>query len=563
MRWSLVRSSLLALAVWLAASLAGGPAAAQTTPQAQPPSPAVQEPQLPPQLPGNGLDATTAEALERLAAQMTEHRNERDAAARSGDVDAIARIDTQLRELGWQFATLSSRIDVQQFEAPTNHDFDLQQELQQLLKPLLETIKDATEEPRQTSELRARLATLTQRLHLAENAQRAVEKTRDQLPPNSAARAEAQRELDTRWTPLLRTLSRDKLVLDANIRNREEGQKTLLQNVRESLQTFVQSSGVDLVLSVMVFAAVFFGLRFLLDRAMQKKRPARSFFVRVLEVGLQIAVVVAAVAATLVVPYARGDWLLLAVFLVFLLGAGWLVMRTLPQLFEQIRLALNVGGVREGERVLVDGLPYRVVALRVYTRLENPALQGAQLRVPLKFLVDMRSRASGPDEPWFPCEVGDVVRLADGTLGPIRVQTPELVVVDDLLAPRTLPTLAFLAQQPHNLSRGFTVSATFGVDYQHQAAATTTLPQQLAAAVREGLAEAVGTDVQHVLVELANAGSSSLDFAILARFAGSAAPRYRELHRLVQRLLVAAASAHGIVIPFPQLTVHRADEKLA
>lgn len=563
MRRSLLRTSLLALVgcLPLAAGHAQDPAVAPPTAETAPPPQDPQTPQNPPQLPGNGLDATTVEALERLATQLQELRAQRSEAAGRHDADAVARLDAEERELGWQFASLSSRIDVHRFEVPQQGDFDFQKEIEQLIRPLLQTLKDATEEPRLTSELQKRLDDLRSRLQLADAARKAVLRTRDQLPPGSTARAEAERELTTRWKPVVDTLQREMLVLDANIRHRREGEKTLFESVSGALRDFVQSSGVNLVLSVLVFAAVFLGLRYLLDRILQRRRPSRGFPVRMLEVALQIAALVAAIAATLVVPYARGDWLLLAVFLVFLLGAGWLLMHALPQLFEQVRLMLNVGGVREGERILVDGLPYRVDALRVYTRLQNPALQGGQLRVPLKLLVGMRSRAPAPDEPWFPCEVGDVVKLADGTLGPVRLQTPEVVVIDDLLAPRSLPTAAFLAQNPHNLSRGFVVQVRFGLDYAHQAAATSTLPAQLATALREGLGERLDrADVQHVLVELADAGNSALEFLAEVRFAGHAAPRSRPLERLVLQLLVAAATAHGLAIPFPQLTIHRADD---
>ncbi|MEO6594730.1 MAG: hypothetical protein ABIP94_08245 [Planctomycetota bacterium] len=58
-------------------------------------------------------------------------------------------------------------------------------------------------------------------------------------------------------------------------------------------------------------------------------------------------------------------------------------------------------------------------------------------------------------------------------------------------------------------------------------------------------------------VEFAAADSSSLDFAVIAEFAGSAGPRYLELERLLQRLLVDACTQNAWTIPFPQLTVHK------
>ena len=58
---------------------------------------------------------------------------------------------------------------------------------------------------------------------------------------------------------------------------------------------------------------------------------------------MRVVAVMAAVAATLAVLYARGDWLLLPIGVIFLVGAGWVIVKAAPVFFEQIRLILNVG----------------------------------------------------------------------------------------------------------------------------------------------------------------------------------------------------------------------------
>ncbi|MEQ1634227.1 MAG: hypothetical protein ABL997_17740, partial [Planctomycetota bacterium] len=233
--------------------------------------------------------------------------------------------------------------------------------------------------------------------------------------------------------------------------------------------------------------------------------------------------------------------------------------RTLPTLLEQIRLLLNAGAVREGERVLLDGLPYRVDALRLHSRLSNPELQGGVLRVPLKDLVGRASRRSMPDEPWFPCQQGDWVLLGNGVFGPVEVQTPDQVVVRIDGAPRTFKTTEFLAQMPSNLSRGFLLAVTFGIDYRHQEVATTTVPEQLQRALETGLPKVPGgAFATSVMVEFAAASASSLDLQAIVRFSGDAAASYGFLRRGLQRILLDAATEHGLAIPFPQLTIHRA-----
>lgn len=503
------------------------------------------------------VDPTTLAALERLSSLLHDERTARDRARAANDAAGVTAAEQRLRELGWQFAGLAARLDVQDFEAPQKREFQLQKEIEELVKPLLEAIKDATEEPRLIAELKARIESLQQRQRIAEEAQRAVEQTRASLPAGSPAAAEIEHELRDRWRPTIDGLRGEIVVLQARLQARAEGQTSLVEGLSRAARNFVQSSGTSLVLAAITFAAVFFGLRFLLDRLLRRRSPDRGLSLRLVEVGLQAFSVVVAVAATMLVPWLRNDWLLLAVCIVFLIGAGWVVLRTLPQFFEQIRLVLNVGGVREGERILVDGIPYRVDALRLYSRLDNPDLQGGSLRVPIQYLIGKRSRRSAPDEAWFPCRPGDVVALADGTVGAVRTQTPDVVVVDHLGAPRTWPTSAFLQQSPRNLSAGFTVTSTIGIDYRHQKDALTSIPQRLRDTLSQGLAAATAPgELRDVRVEFQAAAPSSLDYVAIAAFAGSAAPRWYELNRRVQAMLVAACTQHGLVIPLPQVAIH-------
>lgn len=501
-----------------------------TTEQAAPqqPSPQQSSPQQtpttsPPQRP---LDATTAEALDRLATVLAERRSERQRAMATPGSPAATELDAEVQKLELQFASLAAQLEVADFEKPTARSFDLQQELEQLIRPLLKTLKDATAGPRQVSDLRGRIEQVGQRLATAEAAKRAVERTRDQLQPDAPARAEAERELAQRWRPLVARLYDELLVLRANLLRLEDDDTSLLGNVTDAVRQFLQSSGLSLLLTVGVFVVVFFGLRALTDRLL-RRRGERGFSLRLLEVLLRILVVVAAIAGALVVPYVRNDWLLLALGIVFLTGAGWVLVRTLPQFFEQMRLLLNVGGVREGERLLVDGLPFRIQALRFYTRLENPDLQGGVLRVPLQFLVGKRSRASGPDEPWFPTRVGEHWGSA-----------------------RSLPTAEFLKLSPRNLSRGFVADAQFVLGRTHEAKALDAVLAQLAAALRADLAQFVPADqIAEVAVVLQNVTPIGFELLATAHCDGASAQHFFALRRRMQHAFVDACRQHGYPLP--------------
>jgi small-conductance mechanosensitive channel len=60
-----------------------------------------------------------------------------------------------------------------------------------------------------------------------------------------------------------------------------------------------------------------------------------------------------------------------------------------------------------------------------------------------------------------------------------------------------------------------------------------------------------------VVVEFQEAAASSLNFLLLARFAGTQAPNYPALGRLLQRAAVDSCRRHGWSIPFPHLVVQQ------
>ena len=568
--WSSVRASglyvLCCVAICDARLRGQAPAELPTAqqPEALVPTPATPQkappPQDPPQ-PARALDATTIEALNSLASLLNTKREELAAAQKAADAARATALTEEIQHLNWQFSGLAARFDVQEFEAPREGKFDLQKELEQLIRPLLQTVKDATATPRQVADMKARLEALEARQQTAEAAKRAVERTRDLLPADSPARAEAVLDLKTRWSPMLEALRSEVLVLQAGIKSRAENQKSMFESVTQTLQKFVQESGLSLLLSALVFVSVFFSLRWLQNRVLRARSSERGFALRLFETVFSIGSILVAVIATMVVPYVRNDWLLLAVGIVFLVGVGWVLVRMAPRFFEQIRLVLNVGAVREGERLVLDGLPYRVDQLRFYSRLHNPNLQGGTLRIPIQDLLGKCSRRSGPDEPWFPSEAGDYVVLADGTYGAILQQTPSVVVIDQLGAARTYPTLAYLAQNPRNVSHGFTTAVVFGIDYRHQSEATMHIPSTLQKALAEELPEvAPAESLVRVEVEFTAANTSSLDYTILATFTGAAARHYLTVQRAIQRICTETCTQHGWHIPFPQVVVHRAGE---
>ncbi len=288
------------------------------------------------------------------------------------------------------------------------------------------------------------------------------------------------------------------------------------------------------------------------------KLEYRPFHIRVLELVYRAITLVLTVLAIIALFYFVEDWVLLSLTIIFILGVLWAAKATLPMYLDTSKLMLNIGAVREGERMMYQGVPWRVKYINYFTLLENLDL-GITLRIPITELIGKTSRAFDPHESWFPCRKNDWVILSDGTRGGVTHlshETVELVLRGG--AKKTYQTADFLAMSPLNLSVNFRLKVPFGIGYGHQKDATTTIPDLLADFIqnkieKEGYAE----ELLNLRVEFAEAGASSLDLVVIADFKGSQAPVYNRLKRSIQRWCVDAASQYNWDIPFPQITVHQ------
>ena len=222
---------------------------------------------------------------------------------------------------------------------------------------------------------------------------------------------------------------------------------------------------------------------------------------------------------------------------------------------------LNLGPVREGERVVYNDIPWRVSSLNFYSLLTNPCLQGGTLRLPLSELGTLISRPYQKKEIWFPSDVGDFVLLSDGTFGEVIQQTPEVVRLKTVGAARTFSVSDYLGLSPRNLSQGsYGFSIVFGIDYQHQAICLDKVVPVFKEAVAEAIAQSgVSEHLEDLVVDFKEAGASSLDYLVHVVMNGKAASSYWSLQRIVQQACVKACNQHNWGIPFAQLTIHQGE----
>lgn len=382
---------------------------------------------------------------------------------------------------------------------------------------------------------------------------------------NAGLRGEIKRQADE-FTRRRAQKQSELTVFEKRLEELQSDRKSIGEYAGQLWSGFVLQTMLHLLLAAAGFAGVLFLLRWvrrwLARRGLRRRLRASPFVARACDLLYHVMSAVAAIAAAFVVLWVCGDWLLLTLGMLLVAGLILLGRYTLPKMMDQARIILNLGGVREGERVLWNGLPWLVRRLHFSSTLQNPALSGGMVQLPVRVMTELLSRPFGAKERWFPTEEGDWVELSDGTLGKVVLQTPETVQVVPVGGSfKNYTTTDFLAKTPRNLSHNFRVQSRFGLDYRHLPDVIGEAPAVLAAALREGYGRLLEEEqIIRVNVELAEAGASSLDLAVLADFTGAAAPHYAALHRLTQRVCVETAARHGWKMPFPQMVVHRAEE---
>lgn len=470
----------------------------------------------------------------------------------------LLKLDAELSRTVENFENISAGLDLTSLRSEEETQFDLKRELFSLLKPAIDEMKDMTSKVRQKSELKEKIAYYGERLKILDDALKNIEALRMESDSDKL-----KESLDTLAGKLLKShafMSSEYQAAELQLDEILASEVSITDASQDYLKQFFQRRGLYLIEAILVVAIIILLSR-MSDKAMRRLMPGfkkrhRSFRVRLLELVHRILTTLLIIIGPMVVFYVVEDWVLFSLGILLLLGMAWGLRQALPRYWHQIQLFLNIGSVREGERIFLDGLPWRVKQINVFSILENPDA-GLGLRVPIDELVDHKSRPSNPDEPWFPCQKGDWVILSDGVRGRVTGISPELVqLVERGGAQLTYQTSDFLAASPRNLATNFRIKEVIGVSYALQEKSTETIPEILRNTIQLRLEQEGYTEhLLNLSVEFSQANSSSLDITVIADFSGELGDLYNRLRRAIQRWCVDACTENGWEIPFPQMTL--------
>jgi len=505
----------------------------------------------------------TADNIERQQWQLNQlkqKRNELTDGRVNPDLDkTIDAAQKQLDDQRQRFIELAtSDYDLLHNDEPLQLDVNLQQEMLQVIYPLVREMKQLSERPRAIEKLSAQIAFYRQRNDALD---KGLIHLREVIAQTS----------DHKLLPALRKLEDDASRAQTDIQQKLESLQRRQQDLLEdspplwsslggAMRDFATGMGWHLLLGLALAIATYLFVQLLtpIPLSILEKRRLESFtFIeRSVRFFSRVIGALGAAIVLLMVLYSQGEWVLLGVAVIIYIGLFFGLKNVLPNYLTEIRTVLNLGSVRQGERLIYNGLPWRIADLDFYTLLHNPALSGV-MRVPLTQISKLSSRPFHKDEPWFPTNIGDTVIMSDGIQGRVERQTTESVQINCGESLVTYRIEKFLDARPQNISTGFAVSTIFSIDYRHQHEALTVVERQFKETLAALLAQQdFSASCLHLDVEFKSAGTSSLDFRIVGLFRGDAAEQHGRIQRWMQRAALECANTHDWNIPYQQITVH-------
>lgn len=510
-----------------------------------------------------GLDALN-QRIETVTVQQASTNDEAEVRRLE---ESLAQLEARATQLRRDLETIATGLNPEELKKAEQAETTWSEDLREVVSPALDAMRDLTEDSRETQELRDRIALLKEQRAQADKA--VTNLSRNIQSVTDKELREQLREYLRDWEVRLTESDSQLKVAEYQLKEKTDNAPSIFDAASSGLASFFRNRGLNLLVAAIVLIAIIFGGRYahrMIVRygPLHKKDRLRSFGTRLFDLSWTVGTALLSVIGLVITFYLFDDWVLLSISIIFLFGLAWAGKETLPQFFEQGKLLLNLGPVRESERIIYQGIPWKVGRLGFYTELTNPALENAIIRLSARDLLEMHSRPLNPSEPWFPTDEDDWVLLGDAH-GKVVKQTPEYVRLVQLGGARiTYLASDFIEAAPVNLSHNFRVNVVFGIDYMHQEIATTKVPPIFENHILNGLHKLLNPEhVVNVSAEFANANSSSLDYAILADFSGEAASKYRKVERAIQRLCVEVCNEQGWTIPFTQVTVHQADAAAA
>jgi len=491
-------------------------------------------------------------------------------------VDRIGDLQIEIDKLNGSYEALATQIRVEEYSISQPKEIGWMEELHEITKPILNSLKEITERPRKIENLNTQILTIKNKIQAYNKAREnilALEAIKAKVPisipkdeKGQVTLSEIQNKfqedlsnLKDRYNPEILSVELEEA--ERSLKNIQDFDKNLFSLIKETIVNFIQVRGRNLVVAFGFLIGFWWFLIWVFKVIETKtnvlkivKRPARKFIKAI----YLLAVSLMSLVLGFLVLYLFNDWLLLSLLFLVMIAIAWTSRQFVPKFFNELKLILNLGTVREGERIFFEGIPWLVKEIGFHAILHNPRLEGGVLRVPVGKLISASSRQFVKEEEWFPTGMGDRVLLGEDVFGQVVSQTPEQVILKVRESRQVYLTPEFLTLKPRNLSDGFLIVIKFGLDYSVQNRICEEIPQLFQRGLEEHFKTQINQKIpvfRYLKVKFDHAGPSSLDLVILASVNGYYAEEYYSLRRDIHKTLVSVCNAEGFTIPFNQMTL--------
>ncbi len=496
-----------------------------------------------------------ANSLNTLEAKKEEEKNP----------EQIKLIKTDLEDLEYDFIEVATGLNLANSETlgdPNN--FSWSNELYVLLSPVINELKEISSRPREIETIKEALAKHEQ--DFANSAEVITGFKNIQKQTNDPLLEKYLTKFQEKWLEERNKTETEVTILKQRLATRLAEKKSLGAALTEIFDLFFKNRGKNLILTILT-CLLFLLILKLTNRLIYKfilhsHNRKKESYLKLLKICYTLLVILGTSFVFVGTLFYLEDWLLLVATGLILLTIAWSTKQIIPRFWMQAVLMMNTGPVREEERVIYQGIPYRVRKINFNSFLINPELDGGILRLPINDLAALRSRHANKEEPWFPTQKGNWILFLESKMhAQVIFQSPENVILQQLGGSKTqLKTIDFLNSKFINLSNGFRINLAFGLDYLHQKDMTGTIPRIFKEALDKKLTDSkLEFSINRISVELAKANSSSLDLAVMIDCDGKGAKDYQKLERTLSRLCVSICNEQGYSIPFDQVRLHLAD----
>ncbi|PIQ99131.1 MAG: hypothetical protein COV66_14725 [Nitrospinae bacterium CG11_big_fil_rev_8_21_14_0_20_45_15] len=491
------------------------------------------------------------------------------------EIARIGELQSELKNLNNNYESLATQIpkvDVSKSPLTKKGWMD---EIQEITRPILNSLADFTERPRKMDSLKAKILDLRDKVEVYRQAQKNIldlqalsTKASDIIKADkkdSISSQAIQKKFEEDLSKLKNNYNPEIILLELDeaertLQSYKVSDKGLFLMIRDSFTEFMAVRGRNLAVAI----GLLFGVWWILNRIYKIIETRTQYLNKIsrstrkfIKAVYSLVIFLISFTSSLVSLYLLDDWLLLSLLFLVLAAIGWSSRQFIPRFIKELHMILNMGTVREGERIFFEGIPWLIKEIGFHGILHNPRLQGGIIRIPVGKLVGLSSRQFVKEEDWFPTKVGDWVLIGDSCCQ-VLSQTPEQVVVKYKESKMNYLTTEFLTLKPMNLSSGFVVVVVFGLDYSIQSKICDEIPDLFQARLEEIFKASLNSQppaMDYIKTKFSSAAASALEIIVIAGINGMHAENYFSIKRDITKSLVMICNENGFTIPFNQMTV--------